>query len=61
MPDPAGPARTNRQIAEALLVSKRTAEWHVANLLARLGLETRPQLAVWAHEHGLGPTYGDGD
>jgi predicted ATPase/DNA-binding CsgD family transcriptional regulator len=45
--------RTNRQIADALVVSQRTAEWHVANLLAKLGLETKGQLAIWAHEHGL--------
>jgi DNA-binding NarL/FixJ family response regulator len=47
--------RTNRQIAEALVVSERTVEWHVANLLGKLGLETKAQLAVWAHEHGLLP------
>jgi DNA-binding CsgD family transcriptional regulator len=46
---------TNRQIAEELVVSERTAEWHVANLLGKLDLETRAQLAVWAREHGLGP------
>jgi predicted ATPase/DNA-binding CsgD family transcriptional regulator len=45
--------RTNRQIAEALVVSERTAEWHVAKLLGKLGLDTRAQVAVWAHEHGL--------
>ena len=39
---------TNRQIAEALVVSERTAEWHVANTLSKLGLSTRAQLAVWA-------------
>ena len=39
---------TNRQIAEALVVSERTAEWHVANTLSKLGLGTRAQLAVWA-------------
>lgn len=39
---------TNRQIAETLVVSERTAEWHVANTLGKLGLSTRVQLAVWA-------------
>jgi DNA-binding NarL/FixJ family response regulator len=40
--------RTNRQVAETLVVSHRTVEWHVTNLLGKLGLETRAQLAVWA-------------
>lgn len=44
---------TNRQIAEVLVVSERTAEWHVANTLGKLGLTTRAQLAVWASQRGL--------
>jgi non-specific serine/threonine protein kinase len=52
--------RTNRQIAEALVVSQRTVEWHVANLLGKLGLETKPQLAIWARDHGLGAADGAG-
>jgi predicted ATPase/DNA-binding CsgD family transcriptional regulator len=43
---------TNRQIAETLVVSERTAEWHVANTLGKLGLSTRAQLAVWAASSG---------
>lgn len=46
---------TNRQIAEALVVSERTAEWHVANTLGKLGLSTRAQLAVWAARQGPFP------
>jgi non-specific serine/threonine protein kinase len=44
---------TNRQIAEALVVSRRTAESHVANSLSKLGLGTRAQLAAWATGRGL--------
>ena len=44
---------TNRQIAEALVVSERTAEWHVSNLLRKVDLTGRAQLIVWATEHGL--------
>jgi predicted ATPase/class 3 adenylate cyclase/DNA-binding CsgD family transcriptional regulator len=44
---------TNRQIAERLVISERTADGHVANILAELGLATRAQVAVWAVEHGL--------
>jgi predicted ATPase/DNA-binding NarL/FixJ family response regulator len=44
---------SNRQIAETLVISERTAEWWVAKLRAKLDLESRAQLAVWAAEHGL--------
>jgi len=44
---------TNRQIAEALVISERTADTHVGNILGKLGLATRAQVAVWAVEHGL--------
>jgi non-specific serine/threonine protein kinase len=46
--------RTNRQIAEALVISERTTEMHVSNLLAKLGLTSRAQAAVWAAARGLG-------
>ncbi len=48
--------RTNQQIAEALVVSERTVEWHVANILGKLGVQTRAQVAVWALEHELTPS-----
>jgi non-specific serine/threonine protein kinase len=44
---------TNRQIAEELVISARTADGHVAHILAKLGLATRAQAAVWAVEHQL--------
>ena len=44
---------TARQIADELVVTPRTAEGHVSNLLAKLGLSSRAQLAVWAADHGL--------
>jgi predicted ATPase/DNA-binding CsgD family transcriptional regulator len=45
---------SNRQIAEALVIGERTAEAHVSNMLAKLGLSTRVQLATWAVARGLG-------
>jgi predicted ATPase/DNA-binding CsgD family transcriptional regulator/transcriptional regulator with XRE-family HTH domain len=39
---------TNRAIAEQLVIAERTAETHVSNVLAKLGLETRAQIAAWA-------------
>ena len=37
------PRLTNRQIAEALVVSERTAEWHVRNVYGKLGVDSRAQ------------------
>jgi DNA-binding NarL/FixJ family response regulator len=39
---------TNRQIAERLVISLRTADAHVAHILAKLGFAARAQIAVWA-------------
>ena len=44
---------TNRQIAERLAISPRTAEVHVARSLDKLGLGSRSRLAVWAVRTGL--------
>jgi predicted ATPase/DNA-binding CsgD family transcriptional regulator len=45
---------TNPQIAEALVLSERTVDTHVHNILGKLELSTRAQVAVWAVRHGLG-------
>jgi DNA-binding NarL/FixJ family response regulator len=44
---------TNRQIAEVLSISLRTAEGHRANLNKKLGLHSRVDLTRYATEHGL--------
>jgi len=46
---------SNRAIAIELVITEATAERHVGNVFAKLGLGSRAQLAVWAHEHGLAP------
>ncbi|WP_448627174.1 ATP-binding protein [Geodermatophilus sp. URMC 64] len=46
---------SNREIAERLSVSVRTAETHVGHVLESLGLHRRTDLAAWAHETGLAP------
>lgn len=45
--------KTSREIADLLVVSERTAEVHVSNILGKLGFTSRTQIAVWAVEHGL--------
>ena len=44
---------SNRQIAEHLFVSERTAETHVQNILTKLGFSSRSQVAAWAVREGL--------
>lgn len=39
---------TNRQIAERLIISERTAQNHVQHILTKLGFTTRSQVAVWS-------------
>lgn len=38
---------SNREIAERLVVSQRTAETHVQNVLSKLGFRSRAQVARW--------------
>jgi len=45
---------TNRQIADALVIGERTVHTHVANVLAKLELTSRTQIATWGVEQGLG-------
>jgi len=44
---------TNRQVAAKLVVTERTAETHVQNILNKLGFTSRSQVAAWAVEQGL--------
>jgi DNA-binding CsgD family transcriptional regulator len=46
--------RSNRQIAEQLFISAKTASVHVTNLLAKLGVHSRLEAAATARRHGLG-------
>jgi predicted ATPase/DNA-binding CsgD family transcriptional regulator len=45
--------RTNRQIAESLVIGERTVHTHVANILAKLELTSRTQIAAWGVSQGL--------
>ena len=44
---------SNRAIAQELGMAERTARTHVSNILAKLGLTSRTQAALFAVEHGL--------
>jgi non-specific serine/threonine protein kinase len=43
-----GKGATNGEIARRLSVSPRTVETHVENILAKLGVRSRVEIAVWA-------------
>jgi DNA-binding NarL/FixJ family response regulator len=45
--------RSNREIAKTLVVSERTVETHVGNILSKLGFDSRAQIAAWATRTGL--------
>jgi non-specific serine/threonine protein kinase len=45
--------KRNSEIAEHLVLSKRTVEKHVANILSKLELASRAQIVRWAMEHNL--------
>jgi non-specific serine/threonine protein kinase len=46
---------SNPAIASALFVSVATVKTHVSHILAKLGLDSRTQLARWIAGHDLGP------
>ena len=41
---------TDREIATRLFISRRTAEWHIEQILSKLGLRSRAQIAAWIAE-----------
>jgi DNA-binding CsgD family transcriptional regulator len=45
--------KSNQAIAETLVVTKRTVETHIGNIMFKLGCTSRTQIAVWAVETGL--------
>ena len=45
--------KSNREIAQDLFVSERTAATHVSNILNKLDFSSRVQIAAWAVDNGL--------
>ncbi len=47
--------RSNRQIAQELVISEKTVKTHVSNILSKLHLADRTQAAIYALKRGLEP------
>jgi NarL family two-component system response regulator LiaR len=45
--------RNNQEIAQALVISEKTVKSHISNMLSKLHLDDRTQLAIYAIKHGL--------
>lgn len=43
---------TNKEIANKLVISHRTADTHVEHILTKLGFRTRTQIATWLRQRG---------
>jgi DNA-binding NarL/FixJ family response regulator len=48
-----GAGNPNKAIARELSITERTTRSHVSSILAKLGLSSRTQLALWAVRNGL--------
>jgi DNA-binding CsgD family transcriptional regulator len=51
--------KSNREIADKLVLSERTVITHVSSILNKLGFASRTQIAVWAAEQGLSQPHVD--
>lgn len=48
-----GQGKSNAEIAALLVVSKRTVETYVSNVLSKLGCTSRSQIALWTRDKGF--------
>ncbi|MBP2266570.1 DNA-binding NarL/FixJ family response regulator [Pseudarthrobacter sp. PvP004] len=44
---------SNRQIADSLTISEKTAGRHLANIFTKIGVTSRTAAAAWARQHGI--------
>jgi DNA-binding NarL/FixJ family response regulator len=44
---------SNREIAERLVISRKTAGTHVEHIYAKLGVSNRARASLFAMKHGL--------
>jgi DNA-binding NarL/FixJ family response regulator len=45
--------QSNREVAETLVISEKTAARHIANIYAKLGISSRSAATSFAHQHAL--------
>jgi len=50
--------RSNHEIAQELVISEKTVKTHVSNILGKLHLDDRTQLAIYAFKSGLVDVHG---
>ncbi|WP_164985067.1 response regulator transcription factor [Ammoniphilus sp. CFH 90114] len=48
-----GEGKSNQDIAEELFIGIKTVKTHVSNILGKLDVEDRTQVAIYAHRQGL--------
>jgi DNA-binding NarL/FixJ family response regulator len=53
--------KSNRAIAEELVVGGSTVEAHIGHIFTKLGFTSRAQIAAWAVEKGLDLARQDGE
>jgi DNA-binding NarL/FixJ family response regulator len=44
---------TSKEVGRKLFIERATVDTHVQHIYNKLGIDSRPQLAVWLMEHGL--------
>jgi len=47
---------TNKDIAQALIISVRTVEAHLRSIYSKLGVDSRTEAALWAVQNGYAST-----
>ena len=45
--------KSNQDIADDLIIGIKTVKFHVTNILGKLGVEDRTQVAIYAYKNGL--------
>lgn len=44
---------TNEAIANEIYISRKTVEFHLGNIYAKIGVQTRVMAGIWAMQQGL--------
>lgn len=45
--------KSNLEIGQELSLAERTVEFHVSNLLQKLGVRSRVEAVIWVKDHGI--------